>query len=307
MGELIFDTLKVIFGGGMITDVTDFLDKVITGTSEIFNNQMDSVIPIFSVIAGSLMVIFLYIDLTSQSTRELLTLERLVLTFIKFFIAMVILIYLPEIIQTLFSLTHGIYEMASDKFTTENLDFGISFFPDDGNPDPSTFPDSYDTVKSAFEAAGYKNGVRGVINTVGILIQLMLVNIVFFVAKAAAYFITVSTAIMVIVRAIFAPIGIVQLFDEGQRSSGVMYIKKFAAEALTFAAILGILYAASLLQAQLQANIVAPSLNGELSVENFKSIFSDYLDLVPLLVIQLSAAGAIIKSGQLCNDILGTR
>ena len=135
-------------------------------------------------------------------------------------------------------------------------------------------------------------------------IPLLLVNLVFFVAKAAAYLITVSNAIMVIVRAVLAPLGIVQLFDDGQRSNGIRYLKKFVGEALTFAAIVGILYAASLLQGQLIASVVSDSLGGELSVDNIADVLN-LSTLVPIVIIQLSAAGAIMKATQLSNDIVG--
>lgn len=294
----------MIFGGGMIVDISDFLGEVITATQDLFSDNVSVLVTTFSVIAGSLMIIFLYIDLTSNATKELLTLERLILTFIKYFIAMVILIYLPEILNSLFELAKGIYDVACENFTYDNLDYGIRFFPNDGNSNPSVFPD-FETIKDALSDAGYSNKVTAVIKHISEFIPLLLVNLVFFVAKAAAYLITVSNAIMVLVRAVFAPIGIVQLFDEGQRSNGIRYLKKFASDALTFAAIVGILYAASLLQGQLIASVVSENLGGVLSVDNISDVLN-LSTLVPIVIIQLSAAGAILKAAQLSNDIVGT-
>lgn len=189
-------------------DISDFLGEVITATQDLFSDNVSVLVTTFSVIAGSLMIIFLYIDLTSNATKELLTLERLILTFIKYFIAMVILIYLPEILNSLFELAKGIYDVACENFTYDNLDYGIRFFPNDGNSNPSVFPD-FETIKDALSDAGYSNKVTAVIKHISEFIPLLLVNLVFFVAKAAAYLITVSNAIMVLVRAVFAPIGIV--------------------------------------------------------------------------------------------------
>lgn len=294
----------MIFGGGMIVDISDFLEQVITATQDLFSNNISVLVTTFSVIAGSLMIIFLYVDLTSNATKELLTLDRLILTFIKYFIAMVILIYLPEILNSLFELTKGIYDLACEKFTYDNLDYGIRFFPNDGNSNSSVFPD-FETIKDALSDAGYSNKVTAVIKHISEFIPLLLVNLVFFVAKAAAYLITVSNAIMVLARAVFSPIGIVQLFDEGQRSNGIRYLKKFAGDALTFAAIVGILYAASLLQGQLIASVVSENLGGVLSVDNISDVLN-LSTLVPIVIIQLSAAGAILKAAQLSNDIVGT-
>lgn len=304
MDTFVYNTLQMIFGGGMIVDIGDFLGKVIDATQDLFANNISTLVTTFSVIAGSLMIIFLYIDLTSNATKELLTLERLILTFIKFFIAMVFLIYLPEILDSLFGLAKGIYDMACEKFTYDNLDYGIRFFPNDGNRNPSVFPD-FETIKDALSDAGYSNKVTAVVKHIAEFVPLLLVNLVFFVAKAAAYLVTVSNAIMVLVRAVFAPIGVVQLFDEGQRSNGIRYVKKFASDALTFAAIVGILYAASLLQGQLIASVVSENLGGVLSADYIPDVLS-LGTLIPVVIIQLSAAGAIMKAAQLSNDIVGT-
>ena len=78
----------------------------------------------------------------------------------------------------------------------------------------------FETIKDALKDAGYSNKVTAVIKHISEFIPLLLVNLVFFVAKAAAYLITVSNAIMVIVRAVLAPLGIVQLFDEDRGATG---------------------------------------------------------------------------------------
>ena len=195
--------------------------------------------------------------------------------------------------------------MACENFIYDNLDYGIRFFPNDGNNNPSSFPD-FEKIKDALSDAGYSNKVTAVIKHIAEFIPLLLVNLVFFVAKAAAYLVTVSNAIMILVRAVFAPIGIVQLFDEGQRSNVIRYIKKFTSDVLTFAAIVGILYAASLLQGQLIASVVSANLGGVLSVDNIPEVLA-LSTLIPVVIIQLSAAGAIMKAAQLSNDIVGAR
>ena len=75
---------------------------------------------------------------------------------------------------------------------------------------------------------------------------------------------------------------------------------------LTFAAIVGILYAASLLQGQLIASVVSANLGGVLSVDNIPEVLA-LSTLIPVVIIQLSAAGAIMKAAQLSNDIVGAR
>ena len=111
---------------------------------------------------------------------------------------------------------------------------------------------------------------------------------------------------MIIVRVIFAPIGIVQLFDEGQRSAGIRYLKKFLAEALTFAVIVGVLFASAKLQNSIVLSISGDTMrNGILSGDNLKDVLDGPKLLIWINAINLASAGAIMRSGQLANDIIG--
>ena len=125
-----------------------------------------------------------------------------------------------------------------------------------------------------------------------------------FIARIAAYFLAIGNAIMLIARTAFCPLGIVQLFDDGQRSSGIRYLKKLVAEALTFAVIVGILYGASLLQAKLMDYVLGDTLNGVISVAAIPDIF-EIGHLAGIIIIQLAAVGGMFKAGQLANEIVG--
>lgn len=126
-----------------------------------------------------------------------------------------------------------------------------------------------------------------------------------YIGKIAAFLMAAGNAVIVVVRTIFAPVGIVQMFDEGQRSAGVRYLKKFFAEALTFAVILGILFAASKLQSALMVNILSGKpFEGKLTVDNMDSVLG-IKHCVPIIVIQLAATGGIFKANQIANDIVG--
>ena len=306
MPELIFDTLEMLFAGGLIDSITDFLGNVMTAMGSIYTKgAVSGMINIFLAIAGSLMTIFLFVDVMDKASKDMITLERLVLIFIKYFLAMLILIYLKEIIVTLFDLATGIYEMAKDGLTNNGSAFsGLEYFPDDGNSDPSVWP-AFEDVANAFEDAGYEEGVSAVIRNLGIMIFCFITMAFMFIARIAAYFIAVGNAIMLIARTTFSPLGVVQLFDEGQRSSGIRYLKKLLAEALTFAAIVGILYGASLLQANLLDAVLGDVLNGAVSVSAIEEIFKAQ-NLACVIIIQLAAVGGMFKAGQLANEIVGT-
>ena len=304
MAQFVLDTLELLFAGRLIDDVADFLSDVMTAMTSIFTlSAIGGMINVFIAIAGSLMTLFLFVDVMDKATKDMITLERLILIFVKYFIAMLILIYLKEIISTLFNLASGIYELAKDNWLGHGSAYGLEYFPDDGNPDPSVWPD-YDSVKDALIDAGYGDGKLSMLANLGETIFCFLTLAITFIARLAAYFIAVGNAIMLIARTAFSPLGVVQLFDEGQRSSGIRYLKKLMAEALTFAAIIGILYAASLLQSNLLEAILGDVLNGAVSVAIIEQIFTPG-NLACIIIIQLAAVGGMFKAGQLANEIVG--
>ena len=141
---------------------------------------------------------------------------------------------------------------------------------------------------------------------ISIFFTLIIPYLVSWTARLAIFFTIVSNAVMIIVRVIFAPIGIVQLFDEGQRSAGIRYLKKFLAEALTFAVIVGVLFASAKLQNSIVLSISGDTMrNGILSGDNLKDVVDGTKLMIWLTAINLASAGAIMRSGQLANDIIG--
>lgn len=302
MGEFLYDAMELLFNGRIITDVTDFLSNVMGAMNDIFTNNVGGMINIFIAIAGSLMTLFLFVDVMDKATKDMITLERLILIFVKYFIGMLILIYLKEIVSTLFNLATGIYDVAKDGLTSSSA-FNLEYFPDDGNSDPSKWP-AFETVASAFDDAGYGDGITDYIKNFKMLIFCFLITAGTFLARIAAYFIAVGNAVMLIARTAFCPLGVVQLFDEGQRSSGIRYLKKLMAEALTFAVLVGILYASSLLQSELMQYVLGDVLNGAVSVAAIPDIF-EIGHLAGMIIIQLAAVGGMFKAGQLANEIVG--
>lgn len=312
MGEYLFNTLQSLFAGSLITEVSNFISDVVDASDAFFSGQVGDMIDILLVIAGTLMTIFLFIDIMNKASQEMITLERLVLILIRYFLAMLVLIYLKEIIVGLFQIISLLYQLLAEQVglfgtgggTGDNPFSGlIEFFPDDGNPNPNTWP-TYDEVRSAFEGSGYKSGISSYISNFGLFMLCIVISLITWLAKMVAFLITVSTAIALIARAIMAPIGVVQLFDEGMRSAGILYLKKFLAEGLTFFAIIAVLYASSLLQANLIAIQADDVLNGVLSVSAIEDLFNGGL-IVTVLAIQLSTVGAMFKAGALAKDVVG--
>lgn len=305
MARMIFDTLALLFNSNMTSAVASFIKVIIDALQTIMSDDgISTILSIFTGIAGSLMTIYLFVDLLDKASKDMITLERLVTTLIKWFIAMVILIYLQDIIVLLFKLAMGLYQMLDKSSLNTKQAKSIKFFPNDGNPDPSKWP-SYDDVSEAFKKAGYKNSASAVAKKISMFLKSLLPMAIMYIARMAAFFMAASNAVVVVVRTIFAPLGVVQMFDEGQRSSGVRYLKKYFADVLTLAVILGVLFAAGKLQGSLMANVLDKDpFNGVLSVDNMSSAFN-LSNCASLVVVQLASVGAMFKANQIANDIVG--
>ena len=104
------------------------------------------------------------------------------------------------------------------------------------------------------------------------------------------------------------PIALTQCFEDGQRSAGIRYLKKFAAQALTFMVIIIILYAVSKLQGALLPQLLQGLYKGntlDINNDNFKEIIGNWKVLISIVVVQFAAVGAMLKGSQIANDIMG--
>ena len=295
MNDLIYEALSVIFDSTLASDVKDFLVQIMDGLVKVFSDtQVQEYFTIFSAAAGSLLIIFFFINLADNATKDMITFERLILSMIKLFVGLVLLIFLPEIIQYLFALIRAVYEMAAGlEISQSNL--GITFWGE------KKFPE-FDEEKMQFITGGIASAILGNLGT-------MLICLISFAgsmaARFAAYFFAISNALMLITRAVFSPLAVAQCFDDGQRSNAVRYLKKFAADGLTLAVILGLLFASSILQANITAALLQDSGIHNIDETTALQLLDNIGLVVTILVINFSCIGAIMKANQLAHDIVG--
>lgn len=301
MAELFFNAAGLLYGGTSITEIQGFISQIVNALSTVFtDDSIKQIIDIFLGIGVSLLTVFLYVDILDKATKDMITLERLILIFVKYFLAIMILINLPDLIVTLFNLTKGLYDMLSGSASFESLK--IQYYPDQNTSNPYVYPEWSEDLQKAFKEAGIKNGISALFKHFFSLITTILVILIMWVGKIAGYFAVAGNALALIARVLFAPLGVVQCFDEGLRSSGIRYLKKIVAEALTFAVILGIMFAMSKIQVSLLGSSIGEI--KEITADNVLSLLS-IKHCVGAIVLQLSAVGAMLKASQIANDIVG--
>lgn len=320
MAEIIYEGLSLLFGSGMSDSILKWTSKILKAISGIsassgsinhsliYDITASDFFRFFSIIACSLLTLYFFVDMCSTASKDMLTLEKLVLSFIKLIIAMSILLYLPELVLKFTEIGAKLYYYAADNMTLNTVGGKeIEFFGLDHWPEWTETVEGDQTMQELFED-GFGNSISKFVKGIKYFIIMLLPLMLCMIAKIAGYFIITSTALMLVVRCIYAPIGVVQCFDEGQRSAGIRYLKKFAAEALTFAMIAAILYAASYVTQGILADALSGFEQGGKivinSIDDIKKIIS-WSTIPEIILPQLAAVGGMMGAGKLANDILG--
>ena len=293
MSKLIFNALSAIFDGSMATKVFAFIESVMMALTAVFTSgEVMRGFTVLQAVAGSLLIIFFFVELTDNASKDMITLERLVLAFIKLILGMCLLMFLKEIIAGLFAFVYGIYHKIAN---------GITFWGQ------STFPESFDVLSEAdqnFEGLD-KNPLKAIMGSIGLLVNSLVLWLASWIALGVSYFVAISNAISLIARATFSPIAVAQCFNDGQKSNAIRYLKKFAADGLTMAVIIGILYAASTLQGHLVSTIMAGESITSIDSSTAIKVMENLKVMLSIFAINFGAIGAILKAPSLAQDIVG--
>ena len=296
MSKLIFNALSAIFDGSMATKVFAFIESVMMALTAVFTSgEVMRGFTVLQAVAGSLLIIFFFVELTDNASKDMITLERLVLAFIKLILGMCLLMFLKEIIAGLFAFVYGIYHKIANA-GVDDVSFGITFWGQ------STFPESFDVLSEAdqnFEGLD-KNPLKAIMGSIGLLVNSLVLWLASWIALGVSYFVAISNAISLIARATFSPIAVAQCFNDGQKSNAIRYLKKFA-----MAVIIGILYAASTLQGHLVSTIMAGESITSIDSSTAIKVMENLKVMLSIFAINFGAIGAILKAPSLAQDIVG--
>ena len=290
--EQIFNTLVMLFGNGLLSDITDFLETVNSATSTALGGGIIAdAIAIFKGLGSALVILFFLIELLNETQRDMLTFERLIVMIIRLLAVTVIIMNLESIVIGIEALSSQIFSTVKTMATGASSSFSIF------GQNASTgyqFDEIADNMRDALDA--------GLKDSLSIILQLLLPWIISRLSFVCAYVVSVGRSLELIARAIFSPIGVAQLFEDGTRSSGMRYLKKFAACAMQLAVIAIILYAAGALN-----NSLVPTFGSGYMTINADNIMDILINdtLWTMSAIQFSVIGLILKSQGICNDILG--
>ena len=218
------------------------------------------------VIGIALIFLFFLIDLLDEVQADSFTIEHLIKKLITLTVAIVVL-----------NMGGTIFDYIC-QFSDALLD-DVATATSGGNGGHNTIAETI--MKSGGD--GIFSSLLLVLGAIGIMLKNIVGYLLFLVAFIIAYLISFSRFIELLVRFVFAPIGMAQLVSGGAKGPGMRYIKKFASCALQGAVCVAAFGAADIVKNQ------ASGLNG---------IFAQIL--VPITLI-----GFLMKTGRIADDVVG--
>lgn len=337
MDTIIYDGLSVIFGNGN-DKLEVFMDGMLEALKTFFERGLVSnALNLFAAICSSLLIMYWLIDVIGMATRDMMSLEKMVVSFMKYIVAVVIVLNLSGIMSGLVGLADGFFEM------TRDFDFGsdivVDVYSEDEEGNAGTEPtfgteitgesdlvtwavaeQKDEEAKKASSDNTYQDGhlrknfedeysgIFGFFRGVGIAFKMLFPALIHAAVYLIGCFLCISTSLQIIVRGIASPLGIVSLFDEGTRSSGVRYIKKFIALCFTFTVMILITSAVGKLGAAIRTfnwNYGWGNLYKNISTFDELSQAITFGDAIMGCLPSIAGIGAMIGAGRLSDEIFG--
>ncbi len=317
MVGLIYQILELVLGGGLANSVRGWMDKVWEVLQNLFNgtNGGSGIVgdgySAFSAVGASLLILYFFMEITSKASMDLLTFEKLVVLCIKFLVAFMIMLNLKTIMNGMLDLGKGIYDLAAKGMSNTTNENSFEWYTNK-HPETDEKGRCVDLMNVLEEQ--YSGGISEFINALSIIIPGLLGYLVMFACKFVCYFTTTKNALDICVRGWMAPIAIPQLFEDGQRSAGVRYIKGFLAATLEMTIIFLTLKLSTQFATGLQEALDGLTGAGEaLFGSGYQGDINigaiDYAlsagGLLPSLLINVVATGMVAGAGKIAHDVVG--
>lgn len=310
MVGLILDVIDILFGNDLSSGVSTWMKKLLDAVVNILSGgeAIENAFTLFSGMAVSLLTIYFFLELYNNVSRELFTVDKLVVSLIKFFVAFAILLCIQDLVTYTAQIGRALYGMVSESsiFTAgENASDLVKNLQEIATEGSS--------ARSAFEAeldSSEYSGFWGIVTHFQYTVVFGLIIILGLAINLVGHLVPVGNAIMILIYGVMSPVAVVNLFEEGSRSGGIRYLKKFAATCATMAIIIVALQATSAIQTQLLAlacdGIVDSSGNAitALTASNVGIVMSP-TKIAPLVIPQLACITIMSGCAKISAEILG--
>ena len=164
---------------------------------------------------------YIFLSLLEEANKDSVTMETVMKALIKVFLAALFMTSGMDILKAALDLVAAVY---------------YSLEPPDDFLGSGTTNCNYETLLDF-------SGLTELLTPIGIILGQFFAYIVTLVGAVVARLVIWARILDVLVRTMFAPIGMADLAQEGMQGSGFKYLKAYAASALTGAALVGCMYA----------------------------------------------------------------
>ena len=108
---LVYDIAKYIFDASLVQDVSKFMNNVYTALTDILNAEfVQTIVNAMAGVAVSFLLVYFLISMAAEASKSMFTLEKFVVMFIKLFLGVVILLYLPDLISGMVNVGKAMFE-----------------------------------------------------------------------------------------------------------------------------------------------------------------------------------------------------
>lgn len=283
MGNFIYGMVQQIAGETLSSDLQTWMDSLIGAISDINTNlQGSTAVKFLSAMGCALMIIYFFMDLTSQASRDMFSFEKLVVAFIKLLVAFALLLYVGELTQQIITLVGAFKDLMKNISITSSDAASIS-------------------IAGVSEYEKEFKGVLGALRGIPVVALLLVPWLISWVCELVGKFLTASTVLQFLARAVLCPLAIVQCFEDGTRSSGIRYIKGLLADGMSLGAMLLILNMAHAIGLKMIAEIPT-----SFAFDNPGSLASMGISEFSVLIItSLLCVGGMAGASKITHDVMG--
>lgn len=307
MVTIYYSIADLLFGGGLIDSIVEWMDNVFTALDGIASGSlMTNIVQIFSAVCVSLLLVYFFLDVANNASKDMFTLEKFVIMIIRLYVAVIVIICLPELLKSFMDFGSAMYRWCSSTEFMNNL------FGSNGESDGLQFVmqgHTYSSLpsKAEIEDAGIWNfRLSKVLDYLGVLIIALVAMLIQLVVKLIAYFLTTSNAITIVTRAVFSPLAVCQLFEDGSRSVGVRYLKTLVVECLVMTVMVITLRGAQIFTGYMISYVYQSGGIGSEGVIDLAKLddFITISHLAPLLLPQIACIGGIMGANKIARDVI---
>lgn len=286
-GAILMESIETFFGGGATSGLVEWMRGILGAAQDVLAaDLMQTAMSAMSGIACSLMVLYFFMHLADQVNRDLFTMDKMIVMFIKLVLSFAVLANLPVLVNNLIRVGLLMFNLMESNFLV----------------DPETLIDIQVTADSINQE--YNSGLSvifGFVQHLKVWLLCTIANLLYMIVMIIGYFISTSTILMGLARAVFSPIAVVELFEDGSRSSGIRYLKGMVADFMSLA----VMYIIIIMASQVSAGLIREMLGiTEITLDNVESVFT-FTNFVPLFLPIVAMIGGMAGGSKIAHDALG--